>query len=132
MTDLETAALLGSDQPDRAIAAAEAAHLRFTELGAHRLADQAAGLLRQFGVRGQTGPKRRGRLTGRESDVLDLIAHGFTNAEIGERLFISTKTAANHVSNVLAKLGARSRTEAAALALRRAGDRPTDIGNPIG
>jgi DNA-binding NarL/FixJ family response regulator len=50
--------------------------------------------------------------------VLGLVAQGFTNAEIAERLYISPRTAAVHVSNILAKLGVSSRTEAAAWALR--------------
>jgi DNA-binding NarL/FixJ family response regulator len=50
--------------------------------------------------------------------VLDLVAEGLTNGQIGERLFISTKTASVHVSNILAKLGVARRTEAAALAVR--------------
>jgi DNA-binding CsgD family transcriptional regulator len=66
-------------------------------------------------VRGQTGPKGLGVLTKREREVLDLVAAGLTNAEIAQRLFISTKTAGNHVSNVLMKLGVHTRTEAAAL-----------------
>jgi DNA-binding CsgD family transcriptional regulator len=48
--------------------------------------------------------------------VLDLVRAGLTNAEIGARLFISTKTAEHHVGRVLAKLGVRSRAEAAAVA----------------
>jgi DNA-binding NarL/FixJ family response regulator len=58
-------------------------------------------------------------LSRREQEVLELVAAGLTNAEIAARLFITTKTAGNHVSNVLTKLGVRSRTEAAAYALRR-------------
>jgi DNA-binding NarL/FixJ family response regulator len=69
-------------------------------------------------VRGQTGAKGKERLTHRETEVLGLVARGMTNTEIAERLFISQKTAANHVSNILLKLGVRSRTEAAAVALR--------------
>ncbi|MBP1078166.1 DNA-binding CsgD family transcriptional regulator [Microbacterium terrae] len=53
-------------------------------------------------------------LTPRERQVLALVADGLTNAEIGNRLFISPKTASVHVSAILAKVGARSRTEAAA------------------
>jgi DNA-binding CsgD family transcriptional regulator len=52
------------------------------------------------------------RLTDRESQVLELIGHGLSNRQIGERLFISTKTASVHVSAILRKLGATSRTEA--------------------
>ena len=58
-------------------------------------------------------------LTAREAEILALVAEGRTNGEIGKRLFISTKTVSVHVSNVLAKLGAASRTEAAAIARRR-------------
>ena len=56
-------------------------------------------------------------------DVLALVTDGLSNAEIAERLFISQKTAGNHVSNILAKLGVRSRTEAAAFALLHLGPR---------
>jgi DNA-binding NarL/FixJ family response regulator len=57
-------------------------------------------------------------LTPREREVLRLIARGRSNGEIGGELFISTKTASVHVSNILAKLGVSTRTEAAAVALR--------------
>ncbi|MFD5492732.1 AAA family ATPase [Streptomyces sp. NPDC001812] len=57
-------------------------------------------------------------LTGRERDVLRLVAAGHTNRRIAEQLFISPKTASVHVSNILAKLGVSGRGEAAALAHR--------------
>ncbi len=56
-------------------------------------------------------------LTGREFEVLRLVAAGQSNREVAAALFISPKTASVHVSNILAKLGAASRTEAAAKAL---------------
>lgn len=58
-------------------------------------------------------------LTARELQVLELVARGRTNGQIGHTLSISTKTVSVHVSNLLAKLGATSRTEAAALARDR-------------
>ena len=58
-------------------------------------------------------------LTPRETEILALVAEGRSNGEIGKQLFISTKTVSVHVSNILAKLDAASRTEAAALARRR-------------
>ncbi len=58
-------------------------------------------------------------LTGRELDVIRLVAAGHTNREIGDRLFISEKTVSVHVSNAMAKLGALSRYEAAAAAERQ-------------
>jgi DNA-binding CsgD family transcriptional regulator/tetratricopeptide (TPR) repeat protein len=57
-------------------------------------------------------------LTAREHAVLALVAEGHTNREIGETLFISEKTASVHVSRILAKLGVRSRVEAATAAHR--------------
>ena len=57
-------------------------------------------------------------LTRREAEVLALVAEGRSNGEIGQALFISTKTASVHVSSILAKLGVKSRTQAAAVAHR--------------
>ena len=57
-------------------------------------------------------------LSGREREVLLLVAQGRTNREIGERLFISQKTVGVHVGNILAKLEVSGRVEAAAVAIR--------------
>jgi DNA-binding CsgD family transcriptional regulator/tetratricopeptide (TPR) repeat protein len=58
-------------------------------------------------------------LTARETEILALVAEGRSNGEIGKQLFISAKTVSVHVSNILGKLGAAGRTEAAAIARRR-------------
>ena len=104
---------------DRGLAVAEArsALQAFDRMGATAEADRAAAFLRELGVKGRTGPRDAGALSRRELEVLRLVTEGMSNAEIAERLFISTKTAGNHVSNILTKLGLRSRTEAAAYAL---------------
>jgi DNA-binding NarL/FixJ family response regulator len=78
------------------------------------------------GNRGGPGPGSRavsplGALTDREREVLRLLAKGMSNREIGTELFITPKTASVHVSNILGKLGAASRTEAAAIAYREGG-----------
>jgi DNA-binding NarL/FixJ family response regulator len=57
-------------------------------------------------------------LTPREGDVLRLLAHGRSNREIAEALFISPRTVNYHVTNLLAKLDLESRTAAAAFAVR--------------
>jgi DNA-binding NarL/FixJ family response regulator len=57
-------------------------------------------------------------LTEQERRVLDLIAEGLTNRQIGERMFLAEKTVKNYVSNLLAKLGMSRRSEAAAFAAR--------------
>ena len=69
------------------------------------------------GARGVEPRVLRG-LSGRELDVLRLIAEGLSNAEISHRLYISEKTTKNHVSNVLKKLHLADRTQAAVYAWR--------------
>lgn len=61
----------------------------------------------------------RQELSQRELEVLKLVADGLTNKEIAQRLFISAKTARNHVASCLVKMGVNDRTEAATTAVRR-------------
>jgi len=69
-------------------------------------------------------------LTARESEVLRLVAAGWTNQQIADALFITRKTASVHVSNIMAKLGVANRGEAAALAHRLGlvADAPLPVG----
>ena len=77
--------------------------------------------------KGPEQDERLSRLTEQERKILDLIAEGLTNRQIGERMFLAEKTVKNYVSNLLAKLGMERRTEAAVFAARldKAG-RPED------
>ncbi len=81
-----------------------------------RLASGAAGT--GSGAGGGQVLSHVAALTDREREVLALVARGKSNREIAAELFIAPKTASVHVSNILAKLGAASRTEAAAIAHR--------------
>jgi DNA-binding NarL/FixJ family response regulator len=63
------------------------------------------------------------QLSERELTILDHIAEGLTNREIGEKLYLSEKTVKHHVSDILGKLGVTRRIEAAAFALRRQANR---------
>ena len=67
---------------------------------------------------GPVEDERLARLTAQERNILDLIAEGLTNRQIGERLFLAEKTVKNYVSNLLGKLGMERRTEAAVFAAR--------------
>jgi DNA-binding CsgD family transcriptional regulator len=90
-------------------------------LGAVPLLTALADLARRarIGPRPSTYPPGvLAALTPREQEVLELLAEGRSNREIAAKLFIAPKTASVHVSNILAKLGASSRTEAAAIAYR--------------
>ena len=117
----ELARSLDDVQPDVAVGETRTALAEFERLGAPREADAAAAFLRERGVAGRTGPKGLELLSRREREVLALLGEGLTNAEIAAGLFISTRTAGNHVSSVLSKLNLRSRTEAAAYAVRYGG-----------
>lgn len=78
--------------------------------------EELEAVRRRVGLGGPVaGPEA---LTPREREVVALLTEGLSNAELAGRLFISPKTAAVHVSNVLAKLGMASRTEVAAWAIR--------------
>jgi DNA-binding CsgD family transcriptional regulator len=95
-----------------------------SELGAQPLADLVRTLARQARIalsEGTGGAEVAGGqhfLTSRESEVLRLICAGWTNQQIADALFITRKTASVHASNIMAKLGAANRGEAAALGLR--------------
>ncbi len=67
-------------------------------------------------------PEALRRLTPQERRILELVAEGLTNRQIGERLFLAEKTVKNYMSVVLAKLGLESRTQAAVLATRLLSD----------
>jgi DNA-binding CsgD family transcriptional regulator/tetratricopeptide (TPR) repeat protein len=93
-------------------------------LGARPAASIVARRLRERGARGlPRGPRpstqgNPAQLTARELEVLALVARGLHNAEIAERLFLSAKTIDHHVSSILGKLGARTRAQASAEAVR--------------
>jgi DNA-binding CsgD family transcriptional regulator len=91
-------------------------------LGARPLRKALADLARRARIGTVSGDPQDGvrfaALTSREREVLRLIAAGRSNREIASVLFIAPKTASVHVSNILGKLGAASRTEAAAIAHR--------------
>ena len=102
------------------------AHAAASDLGAAplRIAIEALASRARIQLESQSGsdvsPRLRPAttLTVRELEVLALVAAGHTNREIGDRLFISEKTASVHVTHAMDKLGALSRYEAAATATR--------------
>jgi two-component system, NarL family, response regulator LiaR len=90
--------------------------IRAAKAGRPTLSPEATQAL----LRAVASPDVVGRdLTGRERQVLALLAEGLTNAEIADRLVVSLSTVKTHVSSVIAKLGAASRTEAATIAVRQ-------------
>ena len=82
----------------------------------------ASKLLNEFAALSKRGDERRQvpapRLTDREMEVLQLVAEGLNNREIGQRLFISENTVKNHIRNILEKLHLHSRMEAVVYAVR--------------
>jgi DNA-binding CsgD family transcriptional regulator len=95
--------------------AAAREHVRLVREAADRLGSEP---LRAMVAGSVPAPRAIGteELTTREREILGLLALGRSNGQIGAQLFISVKTASVHVSHIIAKLGARSRGEAVALA----------------
>ncbi len=136
----EAEALLARGRSDRSAAAERllSAYAETRRLGAGPLSDMAAGIARRARVElgedagaapaaddgptpipidgGAAAAIRTYGLTARELEILSLLAAGLTNRQIGERLYISPKTAGVHVSNLLGKLGVNGRVQAATLA----------------
>jgi DNA-binding NarL/FixJ family response regulator len=117
-TRLELASALAATEPVLAVVEGRHAAEQLHRIGAAGEAARAALLLRSLGVPTRAGPRRTGALSQREREVLHLVERGLTNPQIAERLYISRKTVAHHVSSILAKLDVGSRTEAAAHAAR--------------
>jgi DNA-binding CsgD family transcriptional regulator len=117
---LELARALAESAPAAAVRESKLAITAFDRLGALLDADAAAALLRRLGdSTGRAWPRGAASLTRRESEVFDLLAEGRSNAQIAERLVISTRTVEHHVASILSKLGLRSRSEAAAYRVRQ-------------
>jgi DNA-binding CsgD family transcriptional regulator/tetratricopeptide (TPR) repeat protein len=123
-------ALAGAGDREQAATAARAAHATATRLGAAPLQAALEALARRgrldLGVALPAQPTLAG-LTPRELEVLRLLVDGRSNRQIAGELFISTKTASVHVTNLLAKLGVHSRLEAAAMARRLGLEQPAGL-----
>jgi DNA-binding NarL/FixJ family response regulator len=122
---LEHAALacLANRRRDEGASALVEAHSIAVELGAAPLRDRLEAIARRarIGLEGvETADDTADRLglTRREREVLELLAAGRSNRQIGEQLYMAESTAGVHVSNVLGKLGVSRRHEAAAIAHR--------------
>jgi DNA-binding NarL/FixJ family response regulator len=99
----------GADQVADAIRAADRGEVQLDPVAARQLARSLRS----------PGPRAAELLTDREREVLALVAQGLSNREIAKRLGISERTARNHVSNILLRLGLASRTQAALWAVQR-------------
>jgi DNA-binding NarL/FixJ family response regulator len=125
---LAEALLLGRERRARARDELRQAYLDATQLGAGPLAAEIEALATRARIdlaivadEGPSQPVRAGvdlGLSGRELEVLGLVAAGRSNRQIAEELFITERTAGHHVSNIISKLGVANRLEAATIAHR--------------
>lgn len=117
--DAGACGFVAKDEPADGVGAA----IRAAAQGASWLSPRAAELVlrrvRAQNIAREPEPQTPEPLSTRERDVLRLIARGLENAEIAEALSISPRTAKNHVSNILSKLGLPGRVQAAIYAVRR-------------
>jgi two-component system, NarL family, response regulator LiaR len=110
---------LAKDTPIDSVAVAVRAAAQGAAWLSPRAAEVILGRLRRAEAETAAEPQPVQELSTRELDVLRLIAQGMENSEIAEQLNISRRTAKNHVSNILAKLGLPNRVQAAIYAVRR-------------
>lgn len=103
--------LLKTASSDELIAAIRSAHEGKSTLSPEATQALVQAAQQQVGASAELSP--------REREILGLLAQGLTNTEISERLFISVPTVKFHVTNILDKLNASSRTEAVMIAIRR-------------
>jgi DNA-binding CsgD family transcriptional regulator len=119
------AALVRQGNPDTAVPLLDRALGIYERLDAARDRDRTQARLRGLGVRhGRRGTRRRPQigwesLTPTEHTVVELVAEGLSNPQIGERLYVSRRTVQTHLAHVFAKLGISSRAQLAAQATRR-------------
>lgn len=116
----------GGGTPADAVGLLRTALERFRAMGSEDWCRRIEATLRGMGERAPSRPRGTGGggLTGREAEVLGLVAEGLTNRAIAERLVISENTVIRHVANIFTRLGVHSRAAAVARVadLRRAGD----------
>jgi DNA-binding NarL/FixJ family response regulator len=110
---------LAKDTPIDSVAAAVRSAAQGGAWLSPRAAEVVLGRIRSSRTPEGSDSSALSELSARELDVLRLIARGMENSEIAESLNISRRTAKNHVSNILAKLGLPSRVQAAIYAVRR-------------
>jgi DNA-binding NarL/FixJ family response regulator len=94
--------------------------IRHTHQGKHSLSPELLDqVLRQFQVLAQADARRESGLSEQELKVLEFIARGATNKEIGEEMYWSERTVKRKVEEIMVKLGARNRAQAAAKAIKQ-------------
>jgi DNA-binding NarL/FixJ family response regulator len=98
------------------------AAIRSVSIGGSLLDPVLVAQVRERLKRRAAEEERLARLSSQERKILDLLAEGLTNRQIGEELFLAEKTVKNYVSNLLAKLGFSRRTEAAVFAIKLSED----------
>jgi DNA-binding NarL/FixJ family response regulator/tetratricopeptide (TPR) repeat protein len=113
---------LGEDQPELARDEGRTALAIFERLRADPDVVARSAVLRRLGASEAGVPGAASSLTPRETEVLGLLADGCSNAQIADHLYISIRTAEDHVSSILTKLGVSNRTQAAAHAHRGGAD----------
>jgi DNA-binding NarL/FixJ family response regulator len=116
-----------SNAPDKreAIGQLDAAYEIYLHAGAHRDTARVRGALRALGIRKRRSSVARpkqgwGSLTRSEAAVVELVAHGMTNRQAANELFLSPATINTHLVHAFTKLGIRSRVELARIAAERA------------